>query len=120
MSGKRKKDTIVQDIARMDFVLQETMEDAGMEAETYGIWGVIWKLFYRHGERTRHPVRKKPYILLTILTGWMGGHRFYARRCYLGAIYLMFCWTLIPFMMSVLDLMEAVPMKSDEHGYIMM
>ncbi|MGN0158626.1 MAG: hypothetical protein ACI39W_05735, partial [Brotaphodocola sp.] len=63
MSGKQKKDTIVHDIAKMDFALQETMENAGMEAETYGIWGVIWKLFYRRGERTRHPVSKKQYLL---------------------------------------------------------
>ncbi|MGN0158627.1 MAG: NINE protein, partial [Brotaphodocola sp.] len=75
---------------------------------------------YRRGERTRHPVSKKQYLLLTILTGWIGGHRFYAKRYYLGALYLMFCWTMIPFMMSVLDFLEAVPIKSDEKGIIMM
>lgn len=120
MSGKREKDTMVADITKMDFALQDTMERAGLEAKTYGIWGIIWKLFYRRGERVRQPVSKKRYLLLTVFTGWMGGHRFYAKRYYLGAMYLAFCWTLIPLMMAVLDILEVVPMKSDEAGRILL
>lgn len=114
-----EKDTIVGEIVKVDFAMQEAMEEAGMEAKTYGIWGVIWKLFRRF-EREKQQVKKETYIWLLILTGWMGGHRFYARRYYLGALYLIFCWTFIPVMMAFIDLMEVVPIKKDENGYIMM
>lgn len=114
-----EKDTIVGEVVKVDFAMQEAMEDAGMEAKTYGIWGVIWKLIRRF-EREKRPIKKKAYIWLTILTGWMGGHRFYARRYYLGALYLIFCWTFIPVMMAFIDLMEVIPIKKDENGFIMM
>lgn len=116
----RDLDTTVHDIAKTDFALQDAMESAGMEAETYGIWGFFWRISRRWRERVKHPVKKKTYIRLLVLTGWMGGHRFYAKRYYLGAVYLIFFWTLIPVMMSMLDLMEVIPIKSDENGCVMM
>ena len=39
---KENKDTIVGEIVKVDFAMQEAMEDAGMEAKTYGIWGLFW------------------------------------------------------------------------------
>lgn len=114
----KEKDTIVGEIMQTDFALQEAMEDAGMEAQTYGIWGFFWRFYKRFGERKKQRVNKKNYIWLLILTGWIGGHRFYARRYYLGALYLVFCWTFIPVMMSFIDLMEVIPIKKDEYGYI--
>ncbi len=113
-------DTSVHDIAKVDFALQDAMEEAGMEAKTYGIWGFFWRITRSLREREKHAVRKKTYIWLVVLTGWLGGHRFYARRFYLGGLYLIFFWTLIPVMMSMLDLMEVIPMKADENGIIMM
>lgn len=116
---KEEKDTIVGEIVKADFAMQEAMEEAGMEAKTYGIWGVIWKISRRF-EREKRQVKKETYIWLLILTGWIGGHRFYTRRYYLGALYLIFCWTFIPVMMTFIDLMEVIPIKKDENGYIMM
>ena len=120
MKKEKKCDTMVHEIAMADFAMQDAMEDAGMEAKTYGIWGFFWRLSQKRGERVKHPVKKKNYIWLVVLTGWMGGHRFYAKRFYLGAIYLVLFWSMIPFMMAVLDLLEVIPVKSDENGYIMM
>lgn len=117
---EKQKDSMVHEIAKTDFAMQDAMEDAGMEAKTYGIWGFFWRISKKFGDRVKHPVKKKNYIWLVVLTGWMGGHRFYAKRFYLGAIYLVLFWTLIPFMMAVLDLLEVIPMKSDENGYVMM
>ncbi len=119
-SAQEERDTIVGDIIKTDFAMQSAMEEAGMEAKTYGIWGFFWRLFGRKGAREKHLVKKKTYILLTVFTGWMGGHRFYAKRRTLGIIYLLFFWTMIPVMMSMLDLLEVVPIKSDENGYVMM
>ena len=36
---KEQKDTLVGEIIKTDFALQNAMEEAGMEARTYGIWG---------------------------------------------------------------------------------
>ncbi len=117
---KENKDTIVGEVVKVDFAMQEAMEDAGMEAKTYGIWGLFWKIYQKFGGREKQRVKKKDYIWLAVLTGWLGGHRFYARRYYLGALYLVFFWTFIPVMMTAIDLMEVIPIKSDENGYIMM
>lgn len=119
--NKKEKngDTIVGEIVKTDFAMQEAMEDAGMEAQTYGIWGFFWKIYQKFGVREKQRVKKKNYIWLAVLTGWMGGHRFYAKRYYLGALYLVFFWTFIPVMMTAIDLMEVIPIKKDENGYIM-
>ena len=113
-------DKTVHDIAMPDLALQEAMEDAGMEAQTYGIWGFFWRITKKWRDREKHLISKKKYILMTVLTGWFGGHRFYAKRFYLGAIYLVFFWTFIPVMMSVLDIVEVIPMKADENGCILL
>lgn len=117
---KKERDTIVGEIIKTDLALQDAMEEAGMEAKTYGIWGFFWRISRKFGQREKQRVRKKTYIWLLVLTGWFGGHRFYAKRYYLGALYLVFFWTMIPVMMSMLDLLEVIPIKQDEEGYVMM
>ena len=44
-SAQEERDTIVGDIIKTDFAMQSAMEEAGMEAKTYGIWGFFWRLF---------------------------------------------------------------------------
>ncbi|MFR2850798.1 TM2 domain-containing protein [Hungatella sp.] len=58
----------------------------------------------------------KKYILLALCLGWVGGHRFYTKQYALGFIYLLFCWTGIPFAMTLIDLMIALPRQADEQG----
>lgn len=113
---KTAEEIQIDNIANADFELQKAMEEAGMEAKTYGIWGPIWRLLKKRDERELHVLSKKKYILLLVFTGWMGGHRFYARHFFVAALYLLFFWTLIPVMMSVIDLMQVIPMKADENG----
>ncbi|AUR51187.1 TM2 domain-containing protein [Aquella oligotrophica] len=43
-------------------------------------------------------------ILLCCFTGFIGGHKFYMRKTGSGICYLIFCWTLIPTLLSALDL----------------
>ncbi len=57
--SKEKKDTIVGEIVKADFAMQEAMEDAGMEAKTYGIWGLFWKIYQKFGGREKQRVKKK-------------------------------------------------------------
>ena len=55
---------------KVDFAMQEAMEDAGMEAKTYGIWGLFWKIYQKFGGREKQRVKKKDYIWLAVLAGW--------------------------------------------------
>lgn len=43
-------------------------------------------------------------ILLCCFTGFIGGHKFYMRKTGSGIGYLLFCWTLIPTLLSIIDL----------------
>ena len=43
-------------------------------------------------------------MLLALLLGGLGMHHFYMRRVGLGFVYVLFCWTLIPTIISVFEL----------------
>ncbi len=115
---QQKKDTMLDDMARLDFENQMAHEQAGKEAPTYGFWGWLYRMQQKHGHNQLHKVNKKTYILLAVFTGWMGGHRFYEKRYKLAALYLLFFWTLIPLTMVVLDVMVAIPRQPDSQGMI--
>lgn len=67
----------------------------------------------------KNRVSRKKYIKLAIACGWFcGAHRFYAGHKLLGTLYLLFFWTGIPFAMTVVDLMIALPMQADQEGCI--
>lgn len=58
--------------------------------------------------------RSRPFaICLCLLLGCIGGHLFYLGRSGWGLAYLLFCWTLIPFIVSLFDLL-ALLMQSDQ------
>lgn len=90
----------------------------------YGIaekekWWV--KIGNQVAERTgeKKTVSRKRYIRLALSCGWLcGAHRFYSGQKILGMLYLLFCWTGIPFAMTLIDLMIVLPMKQDESGMI--
>lgn len=69
----------------------------------------------------RQPVRvkRKTYLLVALLLGWCGGHRFMSKQYGLFALYLFFFWTGFPIAMTIIDLMIAIPIPPDEEGYIM-
>ncbi len=52
---------------------------------------------------------------LALLLGGFGIHRFYLREIGLGLIYLLFSWTFIPLMLSLLDFIAFLRMK--EHRF---
>lgn len=70
-------------------------------------------------DRETRTISRKQYIKLALCGGWLcGAHRFYAHQKAAGSLYLLFCWTGIPFAMTLIDLMIVVPMKTDEAGMI--
>jgi TM2 domain-containing membrane protein YozV len=43
-------------------------------------------------------------ILLCFFFGWLGIHKFYLNNNKIGCFYLAFCWTLIPAIISIFDI----------------
>lgn len=112
---------------RIDFAKMALMEDELHEVEErYGVEKPL-KLWQRLGDRyfnwrenrELHEVNRKTYILLTVLLGWAGIHRFYEKRWMLGIFYLAFCWSGFPIALAIVDFMIALPMKADESGLIL-
>lgn len=73
-------------------------------------------IFDRSAVKT--PVKKKTYIWLAILTGIVGGHRFYSKKWFTAFLYLATCWIGFSVPMTIVDLLIVLPMKADENGMI--
>lgn len=76
----------------------------------------ISRMFDRSEVKTR--VKKKTYIILALLTGLVGGHRFYSKKWGTAVLYLATCWTGFPVPMTLCDLIVVLPKQADEDGYI--
>jgi len=110
-----------QRLAELDYEAQAARISAGAEDKTYGIWGNIWRFLQRREKRKgSYRFTKKTYLLLMLLTGWMGGHRYYQGRWKLGLLYTAFCWTGIPLALCITDFMEVMPLKADENGLVLL
>ncbi len=70
--------------------------------------------------REKQVLNKKKYILLAVFTGWMGGHRFYAKQWPTAILYLLFFWCGFPLAMTIVDLMIVIPMQANENGNILL
>ena len=43
-------------------------------------------------------------IVFALFLGGIGAHRFYMNRPFSGVMYLLFCWTFIPALLSILEI----------------
>ena len=68
--------------------------------------------------KTGRYVHKGTYLLLAAITGWIGLHRFYAKKYITGILYLIFSWTTIPIYLSIVDFFIALIKKKDNYGRI--
>lgn len=106
------------DFIKAELALQDAKLEAGIDIQNEKGQGLIGKYHDWKKNRTKHKVNKKKYILLCILLGWCGGHRYYEKRYWLAAFYTLFFWTVIPFFLCVTDLLIVLPLKADENGEI--
>lgn len=108
-------------LVQADFEKQAAENEAQQEEEVYGFWGKVYHFYnWYHNKSHGFRFKKKTYLWLLFLTGWLGGHRWYQGRRILGAIETAFFWTGIPFILCAIDFMEVVPLKPDENGYVVL
>ena len=121
-SGSKGKENEVSfdDYLALQKELDETRKEYGVEVKESRISRAISNFFDKREKRELVPVVRKKYLLLALFTGWMGGHRFYARQYPTAILYLLFCWTGCPVAMTLVDLMVAIPKEVDEEGRILL
>lgn len=64
-------------------------------------------------------VNKVIYCLLAVFFGGVGVHKFYSKKVGTGLCFLLFCWTGIPTIISVIEAIIALCKKSDPNGMIL-
>lgn len=64
-------------------------------------------------------VNKVIYCLLAFFLGGIGIHKFYAGKTSAGILYILFCWTAVPMIISIIDLIIALCKKPDSIGNIL-
>jgi TM2 domain-containing membrane protein YozV len=55
------------------------------------------------GTKPKQPVSKTALLLLAFFLGGLGAHKFYIGRHIQGVLYLLFCWTLIPGIIALVE-----------------
>ena len=69
-----------------------------------------------------HPGQKRVdkylYIILAVFLGDFGAHKFYAGRIRTGVLYLLFCWTLVPWFISIFDIIRGCGKVKDTENKI--
>lgn len=67
-------------------------------------------------EQDERYVNKTAYCVLALFFGWVGFHKFYVGKPGLGIIYLLFCPTLIPFIISLIEFLVGLCTPADKYG----
>lgn len=119
-SDRKKGDTDIAEYIALQQELIETRKKYGIEEKEGRLSRMISSFFERRENRQKIRILKKKYLLLAVFTGWMGGHRFYARHYPTAVLYLVLFWTGFPLAMTIIDLLSAIPMEADEEGMILM
>ncbi|PTT77661.1 MULTISPECIES: TM2 domain-containing protein [unclassified Chryseobacterium] len=60
---------------------------------------------------------KSTAVLLAFFLGGIGIHRFYLGQNIMGILYLLFCWTFIPVIISVIDFFAFLFMSESRFNY---
>ena len=63
-------------------------------------------------------VSKIVYVILAILLGGVGVHKFYVGKWGMGILYLLFCWSGIPAIIGLIEGIMAALKPADANGNI--
>lgn len=98
--------------------LAATKRAYGIKEEEGRISRWISNYFEKKENREELLLDRKTYLLLAVFTGWIGGHRFFARQYKTAVLYVLFFWTGFPMAMTLIDLLVAIPKQTDKNGKI--
>lgn len=73
---------------------------------------------YSYAAHYPHTCNKALYIAMALLFGTFGIHKFCAGRFWMGLLYLVFSWTVIPTVVGVIEGILAIWKRSDDLGAI--
>ena len=121
---KKMQNAFVEEGVNIDeyVALQRELEELQKQQGTYqekGLSRLISSYFERKDARDKILVSKKRLLWTALLLGWCGGHRFLLKQNILGMVYLCFCWTCFPIAMTIVDILEYIPLKADENGMVL-
>ena len=120
MSSPRETEISAKRFLELEEELHRLKEQYHIEDEKKW-WHKVGDFIVNRLERNQAEVSREKYIKLAVTCGWFcGAHRFYTGQKVLGILYLLFCWTGIPFTMTLIDLMIALPKVADENGNILL
>lgn len=120
MKQPREAEVSVRELLKLEEELRSLKEEYHIEEERKW-WYKIGDRIVNRLEREQVVVSREKYIKLAVTCGWLcGAHRFYTGQKGLGILYLLFCWTGIPFAMTLIDLMIAIPKETDKSGNIVL
>ncbi|WP_251207294.1 TM2 domain-containing protein [Acetatifactor aquisgranensis] len=118
-SGKAKREEVtMEEYLAAKAELDAVREEYGIRPKEGKISRAISNFFNKRDAKELRTVSRKKYLLLALFTGWMGGHRFYARQWVVAVLYLALFWTGFPLAMTIIDLMAAIPKEADKDGNI--
>lgn len=117
-TNEKGQEVTIQEMIAVQAELDAVKRENGITVEERGLSRLISGFFDRREAREKHAVNRKKYLLFAVFTGWLGGHRFYAKQYPVAILYLLLFWTGLPFAMTLIDLMTAIPMPADEEGRI--
>lgn len=106
----------ISEFIRLEEELHQLQQKYNIEVKRGKLYQMMEKLMEM--KEKPHPVDRKKYLKLLFLTGWLGGHRFYAKQYVTGALCLGLFWTGVPAAMAIIDIMAALPKAADENGKI--
>ena len=72
----------------------------------------------KKNDKNEKKVNKVVYAVLTILLGTFGINKFYAGKIKSGILSILFCWTLVPTILSIAEFITVLTEKSDKEGKI--
>ena len=118
-SGKGKREEVtMEEYLAAKAELDAVREEYGIRPREGKISRAISNFFNKRDAKELRTVNRKKYLLLALFTGWMGGHRFYARQWVVAVLYLALFWTGFPQAMTIIDLLAAIPKEADKDGNI--
>ena len=118
-TGKAKREEVtMKEYLAAKAELDAVREEYGIRPKEGKISRAISNFFNKRDAKELRPVNRKKYLLLALFTGWMGGHRFYARQWVVAVLYLALFWTGFPLAMTIIDLLAAIPTEADKNGNI--